>query len=281
MNRAVAFAKVAWFRVSRRLSLFLVAAFVTTAISGLRACCLQDDASVGILIASAMVGLACVTIAAWRYIREPLVVFAVFGGVGSLIAFLIQNKLEFAAAVGGFAGLAGCVSWMIICRGGRYQRDARWIVAGAIAGVLMHPMFWLSAAFGGHEPLLPLLVCEFVGFVLFGGPTIAICLLAATLCRFALPRLFANGDRACRNDFPERTHFRTEPFFRISPVDTRGYMRIVIVVNGQRRPDDGTSQANARVVVSTRQLPAPVGLADGETRLSPERSTLSTREKSL
>jgi len=172
----------------------MVIAGLAAAVSIAVAWFVPRDLGVGLLMTSASIVAVPAGIGAcfafWPYIREPFVVFANFAGVGLVVAYVIGPDIAFARTAGCAAGIAGCVSWIIIVGNGRWHENVNWLLAGAAAGALCHPLLFLLPLLSRESTFPEFLIYSCFGLFFYGLHTVSAGLLAATLTRIVLPMLF-------------------------------------------------------------------------------------------
>lgn len=191
-----------WSRVPEPLSLFTVTAGIAAIVCLSVAWRTPGDFGVGLVMTAALIAAVpaalCAGIAFWPRLREPLVVLLNHAVVAFLLAYVLNPEVRFALTVAGVASVAGCVCWILICPNDSLKSNLNWVVAGAAAGVLFHPLFFSILLFSGEINLIQFVVWSCLSGLFFGLLTVAGGLLAATTSRLVLLRIQLWRDKGGR-----------------------------------------------------------------------------------
>jgi hypothetical protein len=188
-----------WSRIPRLIALFMIVTAIGAGLSAALACAVPGDFSLGLLTTTASIAALTAGIggcfAFWPQVRQLLVIYVTFAGVGVSLAYmLVPDALGFDLTAGCVNGIACCISWWVLCRNQRWQKDARWLLAGPAAGVICHPLLWLYSLLTRQISFAEFAIWSCLGLLFYGLHTMSAGLVATTLCRLILPRISGRHD---------------------------------------------------------------------------------------
>jgi hypothetical protein len=126
-------------------------------------------------------------------VGEFALVFLVFSGFGAAFSLSVDlnSSSTLTMAIGGSAGIAGSLAWAVLCANQRWRTHSNWMVAGAVAGALGHPVFAILGFIiePAVAPVYAVPIVALLGFLFWGIVTVPVGILAAAVCRAVLAML--------------------------------------------------------------------------------------------
>ena len=122
---------------------------------------------------------------AWLDIGELPLVFSIFSGFGEIFSHSVDSTSSSVVTmtIGGSAGIAGCLSWAMLCLHHKWRRHLNWMLAGAGAGILGYPVFALMSFLGWRDiPFNAVPLIALLGFLFWGLVTVPLGICAAAVC---------------------------------------------------------------------------------------------------